>query len=1482
MFGISTVKRLTPVMSKSFNITGGHYHKIVDDTNHNKLMEENKFDVGNKSIQIQTIKSEVNDVSFICDAKGIVYKQDVKMLLDSGATHNFLNKNHDIYKFCLQNHVKSRKVNINARMANTNITKITTELLNIPIILLVDEDHYIETHIDAYVSPLNQEDFIIGREFIRKYMKIEFKNDLLVKKSPKQVNVNYYDNKQNDCECQSFKDEYECKYEHHVDDSSKQVQVKYIQDDEIEYHSDLLEPQIESDDEDDYFTPIKTNGIENVKVGTGDNYNKNKRIELGKQLLQENQDLFPVELPSGLPPSRRFDMEIKFKNENITPLIKKSNIIYSIKELELLKGELDKYLSKGWIRESQSPISSPCFYVNKKNVTEKRLCIDYRLINNHTIKQDHGLPRIKEILSVVKNAKIWSSLDLKSGYYQVRIKDDDSYKTSFNCHFGQFEWLVVPFGLSNAPSVFQQTMNYILQPVLGVCCIVYIDDIIIYSNDVDSHYNHVNKVLQLLRENHFYLNAKKCNIYSTSISLLGFDIDDKGTNMQPDKLEVILNYPPPKTITELRAFNGMVAFYKCFVDGYSHIMVPLTDATKTTIKVNGKSIKKKYELTNEVLNAFNQIKTAIRNAPSLYHINYNKNFIIETDASDFAIGSALMQENDNHQRHPIEYYGRKLSLSERNYPTFDKELLSIVESLNHYRHIIDGQKVIIYTDHQAITNFLSMGSLKNQRQARWSMILSMYNIDENSIKHQAGKNNKLADFISRRPDWKELNNNKLIELQDRSELQDESNIIKNQQVIINATTAKVKLGDLINKVKQAQQQDELCNIIKNNLYYETNQSLKLHLIGDYLYRGELIYVPNQQLRSEIITNAHDGLDGGHAGIGKCIEIISEFYWWKSYRNDIIDYISSCLICQKSKTSRHSDYGLLNIIEPDNEPFSDISIDFIGPLPVTANGLNSIICVIDRTTRYGIFIANRTTDSATDIIKALNRFVFAYFGLPLNITSDRDTRFNNELYQAYSKYWGIKLSMTSSYHPKGDGLVEKLNQNLINYLTCYVNDNRSNWNDLLSNASVAYNCKTHSSTGYAPQFLLLGYRMRNPFRIKSTFKPTQVKSLDEHLKLQQQAHELALLKLKQANDKMKSNYDKYRRDIHYKVGDLVYLSREHLRSSGNQKLMKHFIGPFEILEIIKEGSAVRIKLPPNYSSIHNVINVERLKPAKEVDAERFPTQTITNKSDPILVEGEIQYEIEKIINKRGNYYKVRWLNWSDEYDQWIHKDNLTNAQRLVRGYEESLQVIRLCKSTIKEKSKSTITSGTSDRIYVTVRCQGTNKLGLQCRRKTRRGTACYYHAQKQFNYRIKQSCISGLGLFSGDRGYYKGETICIYSGKIIQYDDEHQGGDYAIHYNRNHYVDGCESTSIGSFANDCRVINKRNKQCLGNNAKYFIDYRNKQIALKATRDIPPSTEILCPYGAEYWRDQAKHYANKQLVNHKSTTKGIKVIGIESDD
>jgi len=388
-----------------------------------------------------------------------------------------------------------------------------------------------------------------------------------------------------------------------------------------------------------------------------------------------------------LPPHREYDCEIRLKDN--------SNLfygpIYPLTEVE--RDELKKYikenLEKGFIRKSTSPAGAPILFVKKKDGS-LRLCVDYRKLNEMTIRNSYPLPLISELLDRVKGAKFFTKLDLKSAYNLVRIKEGDEYKTAFRTRYGHFEYLVMPFGLKNAPATFQHFINDVLSDYLDDFVISYIDDILIYSKSLKEHHIHVKKVLKKLLENNLYVKLEKCEFDVSETAFLGYILSKDGLKVDPNKIKAILDWPVPTTVKEVQSFIGLCNYYRIFIKNFAKIARPLHKLTRKNVSFNWGPDQQK---------PFDKLKELFTSAPFLRNPDCNKPFVIETDASNFAVGAILSQEFDG-QLHPIAYISSSLTKSEKNYPIYDKELLAIKVALEEWRHYLEGARhpFTIYTD----------------------------------------------------------------------------------------------------------------------------------------------------------------------------------------------------------------------------------------------------------------------------------------------------------------------------------------------------------------------------------------------------------------------------------------------------------------------------------------------------------------------------------------------------------------------------------------------------------------------------------------------------------------------------------------------------------------------------------------------------------------------------------------------------------------
>ncbi|GKA12446.1 putative reverse transcriptase domain-containing protein [Tanacetum coccineum] len=438
-------------------------------------------------------------------------------------------------------------------------------------------------------------------------------------------------------------------------------------------------------------------------------------------IVSEFQDVFPEELP-GIPPIR----DVEFNIELIPGAEPISKAPYRMAPIELkeLKDQLQELLERGFIRPSVSPWGAPVLFVKKKDGS-MRLCIDYRELNKITIRNRYPLPRIDDLFDQLQGAKHFSKIDLRSGYHQLRVKEQDISKTAFRTRYGHYEFLVI-FGLTNAPAVFMDLMNRIFHEFLDKFVIVFIDDILVFSKSKEEHEDHLRTVLQILRQEKLYINI------FFRVAFLGHIVSSEGITMDPTKVEAITKWPRPTSVTEVRSFLGLAGYYRRFVDGFSRLALPLTKLMRKG---------EKFVWNDEREKSFEELKQRLVSAPILTLPSGSGGFQIYSDASKKGLGCVLMQHGK-----VIAYASRQLKPYEVNYPTHDLELAAVVFALKIWRHYLYGESCDIFTDHKSLKYIFTQREL-NMRQRRWLELLKDY---DTNIQYHPGKANVVADALSRK------------------------------------------------------------------------------------------------------------------------------------------------------------------------------------------------------------------------------------------------------------------------------------------------------------------------------------------------------------------------------------------------------------------------------------------------------------------------------------------------------------------------------------------------------------------------------------------------------------------------------------------------------------------------------------------------------------------------------------------------------------
>ena len=909
--------------------------------------------------------------------------------------------------------------------------------------------------------------------------------------------------------------------------------------------------------------------------------------------------------------------------------------------------QLQEMLDQGICRESESPFASPVILVRKADGT-LRFVVDMRKLNDITVKDCYPLMRIDDALDNLGGAKYFATLDLQSGYWQVELDEESKPLTAFVTDQGLFEFNRMCFGLCNAPSTFSRVMARAMKGLLWSEVLIYLDDLIIFARTFDEYLSRIRNVFERLRSANLKLKPQKCKFGQQKVTFLGHVVTPNGVTTDPRKCDAIQHVPVPHRLKELRSFLGLTNYYARFVPRYREIARPLYRLTRKNTP---------FLWTSDCQRAFEHLKQLLQSTQVLAYPQFDKPFILETDASGFAIGFVLSQEHDGQLR-PIHYAGRNLTEAEKKYSTTEREALAVYQGVNYFRSYLEDREFEIRTDHLPLTYVFKRG-YGNSRIQKWALYLSKYRFD---IRYKQGAQLHGPDTLSRIEypaeqgyfisDLPNLDDSLFPPTQEAPHMKNQDvraarllkpprkkkdpldlhfkarerivgERLKNQYLCRGKPLNELPKHITVQQLSKWQRKEHwMTSIIK---YLEDKdlpgdariaraivaEAPDYFLEEDVLYR---LYVPPhsnendprirlqlcvpEPLKFDILQAHHGDLPAAHYDPARTYATIRLNFFWKGMQAECKKWVNSCDQCQRRNQST----------KPYKAPLQPLPIarindrwafDIVGPLVRSKQGNEYILCFTEYATRYVEAFALPVVNAAT-IARVLVDEICLRYGPPAYLLSDKGANLLAEVVSVACKLIGTKRITTSPYHPACDGLVEKFNGVLVKNLRAFVDRNGKDWCEFIRPLVYSYNTSVCiKSTHYTPFYLMFGREPRTFISmslpvVNEGHTPDIRAQIAEVVQRLHFAHEDARKNLEKHREAMKTYYDKDCKIHEYAVGDRVWVFFPHIQSKGPRKFYNAYSGPYTIIEKI---GPVNFKLLRTHDlqPLRNIIHVNRMKP-----------------------------------------------------------------------------------------------------------------------------------------------------------------------------------------------------------------------------------------------------------------------------------------------
>lgn len=739
---------------------------------------------------------------------------------------------------------------------------------------------------------------------------------------------------------------------------------------------------------------------------------------------------------------------------------------------EFIAREVEKMLAEGVIEASRSPYSSPIVLVEKKDGA-KRFCVDYRRLNQQTVDESSALPIIHETLRDLSQATVFSSLDLRSGYWQIPMEKGSRPLTAFTTPDGAtYQFRVMPFGLKNAPATFQKLMTQeVLPGYLRKFALVYLDDVIVYSNSWEEHLRHLHLVFERLRLHNLRLSPEKCHLGATTIDYLGHRITPGGVEPLPNHVNSLCDASRPSNKKQLRSFLGLCNWLRGFIPRCAEVLTPLTDLLRG---------QKQFKWTAEAENAFLEIKQLLSRPLQLRRPDFTQPFVLQTDASGKGIAAVLYQEPG---RKIIAFASAKLSPTEQRYHANEQECLAVVWAMRFFRPYLEDRRFTLRTDSRALL-WLDTMKDRNAKLTRWALLLQEYKFD---VQHVPGEQNELPDFLSRQPGHEPTTPAGHTADVDRMFLPPSA---EQEPKNVRPHIACVEFPGLADDLKDSQRRNPHSqNLIRTldgiNEAGPANPA-EARVAAQYLVHDGLLWrrhpdgnrlIVPQDMHDQVLHAYHDASTAGHPGAEETTRVILRKYWWLGVEEDVARHVRDCWACSSLKRGPLQERAPLRPRAP-TQPWEVLAVDLMGPYVKTRDNNRFVFVVTDLFSRW-VEAFPAATSSAPKIINILESEVFPRYGYPRAILSDNGPQFTSANWDSALRRWGCHHWTTPIYHPQANPAERRI-QEIKKCIRIQLQGiNPTTWDRHINRALFNVRSRRNAATRETPAALLLGYELPRP-------------------------------------------------------------------------------------------------------------------------------------------------------------------------------------------------------------------------------------------------------------------------------------------------------------------------------------------------------------------------------------------------------------------